>query len=144
MPGSVKKSSGNGDGLHGVCSQLRHCADRTDGNPITADGVNCPLQEIKAGSPMGKGESHGNVARVTEISARSLESCTDTMQIGIKRVPKTLRYVKSPRVKEQEVIVGADDQITEFQVNMLITFVLRSSFSLSGESELYLFDIIGY
>ena len=66
-----------------------------------------------------------DVARVTEISARSPESFTDAIQIGIERATKTLRGVKSAWVKEQEVIVGTDGQIAEYQVNMLVTFVLE-------------------
>ena len=66
-----------------------------------------------------------DVARVTEISARSPESFTHAIQIGIERATKTLRGVKSAWVKEQEVIVGTDGQIAEYQVNMLVTFVLE-------------------
>lgn len=68
----------------------------------------------------------GEVARVTEISARSSESFIDAIQIGIDRATKTLRGVKSAWVKEQEVIVGADGRIAEYQVNMLVTFVLEN------------------
>ena len=66
-----------------------------------------------------------DVARVTEISARSAESFTDAIQVGIARATKTLRGVTSAWVKEQEVIVGPDGRIAEYQVNMLVTFVLE-------------------
>lgn len=65
------------------------------------------------------------VARVTEISARSAESFTDAIQVGIDRATKTLRRVKSAWVKEQEVIIGPDGRIAEYQINMLVTFVLE-------------------
>ena len=65
------------------------------------------------------------VARVTEISARSAESFEDATRLGIARATKTLRGVKSAWIKEQEVIIGGDGQITEYQVNMLVTFVLE-------------------
>lgn len=68
----------------------------------------------------------GEVARVTEISARSSESFADAIQIGIDRATETLRGVKSAWVKEQEVIIGANGRIDEYQVNMLVTFVLES------------------
>ena len=65
------------------------------------------------------------VARVTEISARSAESFEDAIRLGIARATKTLRGVKSAWIKEQEVIIGGDGEITEYQVNMLVTFVLE-------------------
>lgn len=65
------------------------------------------------------------VARVTEISARSSQSFEDAIRTGIARATKTLRGVKSAWVKEQEVIIDQNGQITEFQVNMLVTFVLE-------------------
>jgi hypothetical protein len=66
-----------------------------------------------------------DVARVTEISARSPKSFNDAIQVGIARATKTLRGVKSAWIKEQEVIVGQNGQIAEYQVNMLVTFVLE-------------------
>jgi flavin-binding protein dodecin len=73
----------------------------------------------------GKEESMSEVARVTEISARSSESFEDAIRTGIARATKTLRGVKSGWVKEQEVVVGEGGNIVEYQVNMLVTFVLE-------------------
>ncbi len=64
-----------------------------------------------------------SVARVTEISSTSSESFEDAVKKGVKRASKTLRGVKSAWVKEQQVRVE-DGKITEFQVNMMVTFVL--------------------
>ncbi|MFL6129853.1 MAG: dodecin family protein [Mycobacteriales bacterium] len=66
----------------------------------------------------------GSVARVTEISATSDSSFEDAIRIGVERATQTLRGVKSAWVKEQEVQV-ADNRITGYKVNMLITFVLE-------------------
>ena len=64
-----------------------------------------------------------SVARVTEISSTSTQSFEDAIRSGIQRANDTLRNVKSAWVKEQYVRV-ADGGITEFQVNMMVTFVL--------------------
>jgi len=64
-----------------------------------------------------------SVARVTEISATSTKSFEAAVQEGIKRAAETLRNVRSAWVKEQTVRV-ADGKITEYQVNMMVTFVL--------------------
>jgi len=64
-----------------------------------------------------------SVARVTEISARSEESFEEAIQQGVDRANKTLRNVKSAWIKEQQVRLDGGS-ISEYQVNMLVTFVL--------------------
>jgi flavin-binding protein dodecin len=64
-----------------------------------------------------------SVAKVSEISATSNKSFEDAMKLGIARAHKTLRNVRSAWVKEQQVRV-TDGAITEYQVNMMVTFVL--------------------
>jgi flavin-binding protein dodecin len=64
------------------------------------------------------------VARVTEISSTSPKSFDDAVQQGISRATKTLRNVRSAWVKEQRVDVR-DDKIAEYQVNLMVTFVLE-------------------
>ncbi len=66
----------------------------------------------------------GSVARVSEISASSSTSFDDALQAGVTRAQETLRNVKSAWVKEMQVEVG-DSGITEYRVNMLVTFVLE-------------------
>jgi flavin-binding protein dodecin len=63
------------------------------------------------------------VARVTEISATSPKSFEDAIAQGVARATKTLRNVKSAWIKEQHVQIE-NDRITEYQVNMLVTFIL--------------------
>jgi dodecin len=64
------------------------------------------------------------VARVTEISARSTQGFEDAIKTGIERANATLRGVRSAWVKEQQVVVDAGT-IAEYQVNLLVTFVLE-------------------
>jgi flavin-binding protein dodecin len=63
------------------------------------------------------------VARVSEISSTSTKSFEDAIQTGIARATKTLRNVRGAWVKEQRVDVR-DDRIAEYQVNLMVTFVL--------------------
>lgn len=65
-----------------------------------------------------------DVARVTEISARSANSFEDAIKVGIERSTQTLRGVTSAWVKEQQVKVE-DGRVVEYQVNLLVTFVLE-------------------
>ena len=65
-----------------------------------------------------------SIAKVSEISATSNESFDDAIQKGIARANKTLRNVKSVWIKEQHVRVD-NERISEYQVNMAITFILE-------------------
>ena len=65
-----------------------------------------------------------SIAKVVEISATSKESFDDAIRQGISRANKTLRNVKSAWIKEQHARVE-DGKISEYQVNMALTFVLE-------------------
>ena len=65
-----------------------------------------------------------SVARVTEIIASSPKSFEDAVKVGVKRACKTLKNVKGAWVKSQKVVVD-DDKITEYRVNLEVTFVLK-------------------
>jgi flavin-binding protein dodecin len=64
-----------------------------------------------------------SIAKISEISATSTESFDDAIRQGIARANKTLRNIKRVWIKEQHVRVE-DGRISEYQVNMAITFVL--------------------
>ena len=63
------------------------------------------------------------VARVSEITARSSKSFEDAINVGVERASSTLRNVTSAWVKEQQVSI-TDGKVSEYQVNLLVTFVL--------------------
>jgi dodecin len=65
-----------------------------------------------------------DVARVMEISARSPNSFEDAIKVGVERATQTLRGVSSAWVKEQQVKLD-DGRVVEYQVNLLVTFVLE-------------------
>jgi flavin-binding protein dodecin len=64
-----------------------------------------------------------SIAKVSEISATSAKSFEDAVTQGLARANKTLRNVRSAWIKEQQVRVH-DGSITEYQVNMMVTFVI--------------------
>ena len=65
-----------------------------------------------------------SVAKVSEISCTSTKSFEDAINQGIARTSKTVRNVKSAWVKEQQVRCE-NGRITEYQVNLMVTFVLE-------------------
>jgi flavin-binding protein dodecin len=64
-----------------------------------------------------------SIAKVSEISATSTKSFEDAVKHGIARANKTIRNVRSAWIKEQQIRVK-DGSITEYQVNMMVTFVI--------------------
>ncbi len=65
------------------------------------------------------------VAKITEIKASSPESFDDAIKEGIARANKNLKNVKSAWIKDLEVMVGEDGQITGYKVLLRITFILE-------------------
>jgi flavin-binding protein dodecin len=65
-----------------------------------------------------------SVAKVTEVSATSPRSFEDALQQGLARAGKTLRHIRSAWIKEQHVRCDEKGKISEYQVNMMVTFVL--------------------
>lgn len=65
-----------------------------------------------------------SVAKVTEIIAESPNSFDDAVKSGISRACKTLKNVKTAWVHNQTVTV-VDGEITEYRVNLKVTFVLE-------------------
>jgi flavin-binding protein dodecin len=64
-----------------------------------------------------------SIARITEISSTSTKSFEDAIQSGVDRATTTLRNVRSAWVKEQQIRID-NGSIVEYQVNLMITFVL--------------------
>ncbi|MBU2166589.1 MAG: dodecin family protein [Alphaproteobacteria bacterium] len=69
-----------------------------------------------------------SVARVTEITSSSTVSFEDAIKKGIARADETLDQVRGAWVQEQKVVVDGG-QITEYRVNLKITFVLKDGAS---------------
>jgi len=79
--------------------------------------------ERKAAARAAFEEGRMSIAKVSEISATSTKSFEDAIQQGLTRSAKTLRNVRGAWIKEQHVRV-AEGRITEYRVNMMVTFVL--------------------
>ena len=66
-----------------------------------------------------------SVARVTEIKASSTKSFEDAIKVGVARAQKTLTHVKGAWIENQEVVINENGQITEYRVQMKVTFILE-------------------
>lgn len=66
-----------------------------------------------------------SIARVTEIKASSIKSFDEAIKAGIARAHKTLHYVRSAWIENQEVLIDDNGQISEYRVQMKVTFILE-------------------
>ena len=71
-----------------------------------------------------------SVAKISEISSSSKKSFEDAVRQGLKRFASTVNNVEGAWVKEQKVVV-TDGKISEYRVNMMVTFVLNDPKSKS-------------
>lgn len=65
-----------------------------------------------------------SVAKVTEISASSPKSFEDAVKQGISRAHETLEHIEGAWIKSQKVVC-TEGKITEYRVDMKVTFVLK-------------------
>lgn len=66
-----------------------------------------------------------SVAKVSEIIASSPKSFDDAIKMGVARAQKTLKNLKSAWVENQQIKLGENGQITEYRVQLKITFILE-------------------
>ena len=66
-----------------------------------------------------------SVAKVTEIIASSPKSFEDAIKIGVARAHKTLTNLKSAWVESQQIKLDGKGRITEYRVQLKITFLLE-------------------
>jgi hypothetical protein len=65
-----------------------------------------------------------SVARVTEIKSSSAKSFDDAIRTGLERARRTLANVRSAWIENQEVLVDDAGAISEYRVQMKVTFIL--------------------
>ena len=66
-----------------------------------------------------------SIARVTEIKSSSTKSFDDAIKAGVARALKTLTNVRSAWIENQEVLIDDQGQISEYRVQMKVTFILE-------------------
>ena len=66
-----------------------------------------------------------SIARITEIKASSTKSFDDAIQAGVARAVKTLTNARSAWIENQEVLIDDKGQISEYRVQMKVTFILE-------------------
>ena len=66
-----------------------------------------------------------SISRTTEIKSSSPTSFDDAIKKGIARANKTLKNVRGAWIGNQELVIDAKGKISEYRVQMKITFILE-------------------
>ena len=66
-----------------------------------------------------------SVVKVTEIIASSPKSFDDAITVGVARAQKTLTQLKSAWVQNQQIKLNDQGKITEYRVQLKISFLLE-------------------
>lgn len=64
------------------------------------------------------------VMKVIEILANSEKSWEDATRKAVKQASKSVKGIKSAFVQSQSVVVN-NDEVTEFRVNLKVTFEVK-------------------
>ena len=75
-----------------------------------------------------------SVAKNIEITSTSPSSFEDAIEKGIARASKTIKNVRGAWIKDQKLNIE-DGIATEYQVAMIVTFILDGGDDDSGKSE---------
>ena len=66
-----------------------------------------------------------SVAKVIEISSSSPKGIEDAVTDGLKRAARSIKNIKGAWVNEIKVDTNDDGTVTEWRVNMRVSFVLE-------------------
>ena len=64
------------------------------------------------------------IAKVVEVNSSSTKSFEDAIQTGIAKVTETVKNVQGAWINEQKVVIK-DNKITEYRVNLKISFLVE-------------------
>lgn len=65
------------------------------------------------------------IAKVIEVTASSDKSVEDAVRGGLAKCAETVKGIKGAWVNEIKVVTDDDGQITEWRVNLRISFVVQ-------------------
>ncbi|MCD9086317.1 dodecin family protein [Stenotrophomonas sp. SY1] len=66
-----------------------------------------------------------SVAKIIEVSASSKTSVEDAVRSGLKKVAETVKGIQGAWVSETKAVTDDQGNITEWRVNLRITFLVQ-------------------
>jgi flavin-binding protein dodecin len=64
------------------------------------------------------------VTKVIEVSSSSKKGIEDAVQGGLKKVSKSVKNIQGAWLNDIKVVCGDDGSITEWRVNMRVSFIV--------------------
>jgi flavin-binding protein dodecin len=74
--------------------------------------------------PAGSRSVPMSVAKIIEINASSKTSVEDAVRSGLKKVSETVKGIQGAWINETKVVTDGEGNITEWRVNLRVTFVV--------------------
>ena len=65
-----------------------------------------------------------SVAKIIEVNAASKTSMEDAVKFGLKKTSETVKNIKGAWVNEIKVVTDDGGNVTEWRVNLRISFVV--------------------
>ena len=65
-----------------------------------------------------------SVAKIIEVNSSSTKSMEDAVQSGLTKCAETVKNIKGAWVNEIKVVTGPDGKVTEWRVNLRVTFIV--------------------
>lgn len=66
-----------------------------------------------------------SIAKIIEVKASSDTSMEDAVKDGIRKVAATVKNIKGAWVKEVNVVTDAQGNVTEWRVDLKVTFLVE-------------------
>jgi dodecin len=74
----------------------------------------------------GATKEHGmSVAKIIEVNASSSTSVEDAVRSGLKKVAGTVKGIQGAWINETKVVTDGDGNVTEWRVNLRVTFLVE-------------------
>ncbi|MDI1251874.1 dodecin family protein [Thermomonas sp.] len=65
-----------------------------------------------------------SVAKIIELNASSNTSMEDAVRVGLKKCSESVKNIKGAWVNEIKVVTEDDGTVTEWRVNLRVSFVV--------------------
>jgi len=66
-----------------------------------------------------------SVAKIIEVNSASSKSMEDAVQSGLRKCAETIKNIKGAWVNEIKVVTDENGNVTEWRVNLRVTFVVQ-------------------
>jgi hypothetical protein len=66
-----------------------------------------------------------SIAKIIELNAASKTSMEDAVRSGLKKCSQTVKNIKGAWVNEIKVVTDDDGNVSEWRVNLRVTFVIE-------------------